>query len=200
LTPDESFIQTLAAARRGEDRAWADLYRDLSPGVLGYLRARGAAEPEDVLGEVFVGVVRDLASFDGDKRNFRAWVFTLAHHRLLDEHRYRDRRPVEPAGHDVLERRGPRGDVEEDAQHRLARDRVTAVLGRLSADQQSVLLLRVLGGLTVEEVGRVIGKRPGAVKALQRRGLAAVERDLTEARNPLAAAGAYRGDAPLSQT
>jgi RNA polymerase sigma-70 factor (ECF subfamily) len=55
---------------------------------------------------------------------------------------------------------------------------VRHVLGRLAGDQQAVLLLRILGDLTVEEVARVLGKRVGAVKALQRRGLAAAQREL----------------------
>jgi RNA polymerase sigma-70 factor (ECF subfamily) len=55
---------------------------------------------------------------------------------------------------------------------------VRHVLGRLAGDQQAVLLLRILGDLTVEEVARVLGKRIGAVKALQRRGLAAARKEL----------------------
>jgi RNA polymerase sigma-70 factor (ECF subfamily) len=57
-------------------------------------------------------------------------------------------------------------------------DEVRRVLGRLTEDQRSVLMLRVIGDLTVDEVAKTIGKRPGAVKALQRRGLAAVKREL----------------------
>jgi len=56
---------------------------------------------------------------------------------------------------------------------------VRRLVGRLSPDQQSVLLLRIVGDLTVEEVARVVGKRRGAVKALQRRGLVALERELS---------------------
>ena len=54
------------------------------------------------------------------------------------------------------------------------------MIARLSPDQQSVVLLRVIADLTVEQVARVIGKRPGAVKALQRRGLAALEREISK--------------------
>jgi RNA polymerase sigma-70 factor (ECF subfamily) len=42
-----------------------------------------------------------------------------------------------------------------------------------------VLLLRIVGDLTIEQVARVVGKRRAAVKALQRRGLAALERQLS---------------------
>lgn len=59
--------------------------------------------------------------------------------------------------------------------HGAAAERVRRIIEQLAPDQRDVLLLRVLGELTVEEVATVIGKSPGAVKALQRRGLAAVK-------------------------
>src|SRR5690606_38682499 len=40
-----------------------ELYRELAPAVLGYLRASGSADPEDRLGEVFLQVARDLPRF-----------------------------------------------------------------------------------------------------------------------------------------
>ena len=171
------FASVLVAARAGADWAWEDLYDSLAPKVLGYLRGLGAAEPEDVTGEVFVQVVRDLERFDGDEPAFRAWVFTIAHHRFLDERRRSARRPVEPVA-DVGEGHGPAGDTEEDALRELASERVRELLAGLTGDQRAVLLLRILGGLTVEQVARAVGKRPGAVKALQRRGLAALKKEL----------------------
>ena len=54
------------------------------------------------------------------------------------------------------------------------------MLAGLSEGQRAVLLLRVIGDLSVDEVARAIGKRPGAVKQLQRRGLAAAQRQLAE--------------------
>jgi RNA polymerase sigma factor (sigma-70 family) len=169
----------LAAARVGAEWAWVAIYRELAPPVLGYLRAQGAAEPEDLLGEVFLQVVRDLERFAGDEARFRAWVFTIAHHRLVDDRRRRGRRPVEPVADDELVRAAASGDAEREALERMRADDVRAALEGLSPDQRSVLVLRILGGLTVEEVARVLGKRPGAVKALQRRGLAAVRRTIS---------------------
>ena len=81
-----------AAAQLGAEWAWTALYRDLVPSVRGYVRARGAAEPDDVVGEVFLQVVRDLGRFDGGEREFRTWLFTIAHHRLLDARRRAVRR------------------------------------------------------------------------------------------------------------
>ena len=180
----ENFARTLDAARTGAEWAWTGIYRDLAPAVLGYLRARRAHEPEDLTGEVFLQVVRDLPRFRGGESEFRAWVFVIAHHRLIDEGRRRARRPVDlepdapadPSGADDVETRVIESTVAQA---------VRAIIDRLPPDQRDVLLLRVLGDLTVEHVARAVDKSPGAVKALQRRGLATIKRMLAEEAVPL---------------
>jgi RNA polymerase sigma factor (sigma-70 family) len=184
VTIGEGFDEVLEAARAGGEWAWEQLYNDLAPAVLGYLRQLRASDPQDMLGEVFVHVVRGIGGFSGDEAGFRSWVFVIAHHRSLDDRRRLSRHPVQPAPTEKLDAPAPH-DVERDVLDRLATDRVTALFEHLTGDQRAVLLLRIVGGLTVEEVARAVGKRPGAVKALQRRGLAAV-RALLE-----------RGDVPL---
>src|SRR5947208_331656 len=57
MEPDEDFESLLTAARAGAEWAWTSLYRGLAPGVLGLARARGARDPEGLLGEVFLQVV-----------------------------------------------------------------------------------------------------------------------------------------------
>jgi len=180
----QGFDSILEAARDDADWAWRSIYGGLAPKVLGYMRGLGAAEPDDLTGEVFVQVVRDLHRFHGDEQAFRAWVFTSAHHRCLDHCRRSPRRPVDPVA-EVPEPAAAVGDAEEDALDQLVGERVRELLAGLSDDQRSVLLLRVVGGMTVDQVAVAIGKRPGAVKALQRRGLAAVERRLALEAVPL---------------
>jgi RNA polymerase sigma-70 factor, ECF subfamily len=177
---EQRFEPVLSTARAEADWAWAELYRELSPAVLGYFRARRASDPEDLLGEVFLQVVRDISSFDGDEGSFRAWVFTIAHHRLLDAARSQRRRPRIDPGATVAEY-SLTGDSEEEALVSLADQETAAMIARLSPDQQSVLLLRILGDFTVDQVAQIVGKRPNAVKALQRRGLAALRRRIGEA-------------------
>ena len=178
----ENFNATLKAARGANEQAWRAIYAELAPPLLGYLRAKRASNPDDLLGEVMVQLVRDLPSFDGGRREFRAWAFTIAHHRLLDERRRDARRPAEPTPGEELERLGPAGDTEEDALPVLSAERVANLLGKLSPDQQNVILLRVLGDLTSEEVAEVLGKTTGAVKALQHRGLQTLKRELEQPR------------------
>jgi RNA polymerase sigma-70 factor (ECF subfamily) len=175
----DDFPQVFAAARLGADWAWTALYRDLAPSVRGYLRARGAVEPDDLLGEIFLQLVRDLGRFEGHEREFRTWVFTIVHHRLLDDRRRRSRRPVEASPDEVLEAFGELGDVEDEAIAGLTAARVRQLVGRLSPDQQDVLLLRLFGDLATNDVAAIVGKRPGAVKALLRRGLASLRREMS---------------------
>ncbi len=167
----------LAAAREGAEGAWREIYLDLAPGVLGFLQARGACDPEALTGEVFVQIVRDLGRIEGDWRGFRAWSFTIARNRLLDERRSEARRTLEPLIEAEAELEGP-ADVERDAFARLGLERVIEVLATLSPAQRDVVLLRVVGDLSIEQVARILGKRRGAIKQLQRRGLATLRRSL----------------------
>jgi RNA polymerase sigma factor (sigma-70 family) len=176
---ERPFAELLDGARDGAEHAWTELYRAYSPLVLGYLRGLGAAEAEDLTAEVFLQVVRDLHRFAGDRADFKAWVLAIAHHRFIDDRRRARRRPVELRATPGDDRRvAP--DAEIEALARLGERRVRELFAMLSPDQRAVLLLRILGDLTVEQVGRVVGKRPGAVKALQRRGLATLARRLSE--------------------
>jgi RNA polymerase sigma-70 factor, ECF subfamily len=182
--PDEAFAALLSAARAGGQWAYERLYRSLAPAVAGYLRVQGAAEPEDLTSEVFERAFSALGTFSGDEARFRSWVFTIAHNRLTDQRRRAGRRPVQV--HDELpERAAPGEDVEDAVGRRLATERVRRLCDRLAPDQRDVLLMRMLGALTVDEVAEALAKSPGAVKALQRRGLAAVRRQLERQGVPL---------------
>ena len=94
MAPDR-FDALLECARAGDQAAWAEIWAELSPAVLGYLRGSRAPDPDDVLSEAFLQVARDVKSFEGDWGRFRAWVFTIAHHRLIDARRHTARRPVD---------------------------------------------------------------------------------------------------------
>jgi len=174
------FDATLAAAREGAPWAWEALYRDLGPRVLAYLRARRVPEPEDVLGEIFVSVVRDLSRFSGAEDDFRAWVFTIAHHRLVDDLRMRRRRVflvAEPVAEVATGLQG--GDVEAEAIDRLTGGEVARILDELTPEQRDVLLMRIFGDLSLQEVADALGKPLGAVKSLQHRAVRAVKRNMS---------------------
>jgi RNA polymerase sigma factor (sigma-70 family) len=165
-----AFDDVLTAAQAGAGWAFEVLYRDLSPVVTGYLRLHGAAEPDDLASETFIGVFTGLAGFSGDEDALRSWVFTIAHRRLIDDWRKRSRRPQVTDDETDLALL-PGGDAEDDALIRVGTEDVHRMCAGLPDDQRSVLLLRVLADLTVEQVAEVMGRSIGSVKALQRRGL-----------------------------
>jgi RNA polymerase sigma-70 factor (ECF subfamily) len=172
----EQFEPILTAAQSGAGWAAERLWRALAPAVAGYLRAQGASEPDDLTSEVFVGVFHHLDSFSGTGEQFRSWVFTIAHHRLVDERRRAARRPRPSSLDDGPGERSSEPSAEHHAIRRLSDAQVRAQCERLVPDQRDVLLLRLVGGLTVEEVATALGKSEGAVKALQRRALLAMRR------------------------
>lgn len=174
----ERFRGLIDAARRGDERAWAEIYGELSPAVLGYLRGSGAPDPEDTLGETFLQVSRDLGRFKGDWARFRAWVFTIAHHRLIDSRRSASRRPVDLVADVPEPPTESMPDAADQAMARIGAEEVRRVLSVLSPDQRAVLLLRVVADLSLADCAEALGKRTGAIKQLQRRGLAAVQREL----------------------
>lgn len=180
MTIGSDFESVLQAARIGADWAWAVIYRDLSPSVLRYLRARGAAEPEDLLGEVFVSIVRALSTFSGGESEFRGWVFRCARNAAIDSGRRAMRRPLDlrPAGE--LVDHAVTDSAEDYALERIAGDRVRALLAKLSDQQREVIYLRVLADLSIDEVARALGRTPGSVKSLQSRGFAALRREISK--------------------
>jgi RNA polymerase sigma-70 factor (ECF subfamily) len=180
--PASTFDDLLVAARAGRPSAWDHLFRTFSPAVAGYLRLRGARDVEDLTSEVFLAMFRNIATFSGTEANFRSWVFVIAHRRLQDERRRRLRRPADsavatPVDAEILP---AGGDVEVDALRALATERVERICKQLVPDQADVLLLRIIGDLSIDQVAEVVGKSAGAVKQLQRRAFEAVRRLLAK--------------------
>ena len=164
-------------ARKGSIKAFDDIYRGLAGQVSSYLRWHRATDPDGLTNDVFAQVHRNLPRFEGDEHGFRSWVFTIAHHRMIDDRRRANRQPRMQDDLGVEEHMGL-GDVEADAFAVLAHDRVRDLLTVLSPDQRDVVLLRIIADLSVEEVARMLDKREGAIKALQHRALAALRRHL----------------------
>jgi RNA polymerase sigma-70 factor (ECF subfamily) len=154
----------LERARTGEAAAWNELYRWLAPAVAGYLRLRGARDVDDLTSETFIAVFRNITTFDGTPDKFRSWVFVIAHRRLIDERRKRGRHPESMALRDGAS-------TADEFERALSVEQVKALCAQLPADQADVIVLRILGDFTVDQVAEVVGKSAGAVKQLQRRGL-----------------------------
>lgn len=177
LSIDVDFSPMLASAQTGSGTAFEDLYRLLAPAVAGYFRVQGARDVEDLTSEVFLGVLRNIRTFSGSQEDFRTWVFSVAHRRLIDERRRIGRTPVVVEA-DGDEPEGATSDAAEQALARMSSERVERLCAALAPAQRDVLLLRLLCDLTIEQVAVLLGKSVGSTKALQRRGLHALHRNL----------------------
>ena len=177
---DQSLDDVLPAAQAGQPWALRVLYDELAPRVHGYLRKLG----EGATSEVFLAVFPRLGTVTGGAAGLRTLVFSVAHARLVDELRRRSRR--EPTVEfDAHRHDGVAPSSEDEALASIATDEVRALLARLPDAQRDVLLLRVVADLSLEQVAQAIGRTPGAVKQLQRRGLLTLRLQISEGRVPL---------------
>ena len=179
-----AFQDVLAAAQANAGWAFTWLYESLASAVTGYARAQGVREADDLVNEVFLAVFTGIGSFVGTEAQFRSWVFTIAHHRVVDHRRAAARKPPVQS----LEGARPSGageladgrSAEDEALAAVGLDELRPILDRLSPEQRDVLVLRVVADLPVEEVAQLLGKQPGAVRALQFRAVNALRRVLAE--------------------
>jgi RNA polymerase sigma-70 factor (ECF subfamily) len=166
-----AFGTALAGAQAGDEEAFACLFRGVQPALLGYLRVIAADAAEDVASETWLQVVAGLGGFRGGEGAFRAWVFTIARHRAVDAGRARARRRTVPLDQDDLPRGLAAPDAGEAALEAISTQAVVALLATLPRDQAEIILLRVVAGLSNRDVGRLVGKSPGAVRVAAHRGL-----------------------------
>lgn len=172
----EGFDAVLAAARLGEAWAYQRLFEWLGRPVAAYLRGAGVEDPDGTANEVFLRVFGGVAGFEGAEGRFRSWVFAIAHNLVIDDRRRRSRRPGQvELGDDA----GPVTPGADDlALVALGDERVRGLLADLPPDQRDVVLLRIVADMSIEETAIALGKKPGAVKSLQHRAIAALRRRL----------------------
>lgn len=167
-----AFGDVLGAAQEGADWAVAVLYRSIQPRLLQFLRARAGDDAEDIASQTWFEVARSLNRFSGNEDDLRALMFTVARRRLSDHRRTSRRRPADLAGDTVLAALPAAGDPEAEALASLQADEASRRIAELlPADQAEIVLLRVVAGLSVEEVAGIVGKRSGTVRVLQHRAL-----------------------------
>ncbi|MGH2794932.1 MAG: RNA polymerase sigma factor [Actinomycetota bacterium] len=164
----ERFEETLTGARCGDAPSFDVLWRWLQPPLARYMTVAASDSWEDLASETWLQVARDIHRFRGDADAFRRWFFTIARRRVLD-HARRQRRTgtvAAGAGHvpDLAEPSDPVGD-------RMSTRAALELIRTLPPAQAEAVALRVLADLSVKDVARILGKRPGAVRVLTSRGL-----------------------------
>jgi len=169
---ETSFVDALAAAQRGDERAAQSLFVLLQPRLLRFLVAQEPRAADDIAAEVWLAVATRITQFEGTWADFRAWFFTIARRRLADHRRTAVRRRTDVVGAEVFELRPARDNPEQAVLDSLSgHDAARLITSSLSGDQAEVLLLRVLGDLDVDQVAGVMQRTPNWVRVTQHRAI-----------------------------
>jgi RNA polymerase sigma-70 factor (ECF subfamily) len=175
----EDFADTLKAAQAGQEWAVAILFDALHPPLLRFLTWQEPSVAEDLAAETWLAVAERIGSFEGGEAQFRGWIFGITRRRLADHRRRGARRKTAPVESRILEAVADAEDPAEQVVEKLAAEEAIALMtAALPPDQAEVLMLRVVGGLSVDETADVMGKRPGTVRVLQHRALRRLAREL----------------------
>lgn len=173
------YTEDLVGRVRANDlSAFDELYVRYSPRVYGYLYKRlngNAEEAEDLTADVFTRVYEKIDAFQPQGAPLSAWVFRIAHNRLIDAVRRRPRQaPV--ALDDVPELAS--GPVFDEVEQQLAILEINDGLARLTPEQRQVIVFRFLECKSLAETALLVGRNESAVKKLQARGLASLRRGM----------------------
>ncbi len=171
-----AFDEVLSAARVGDVTALGEMYRFYQPSLVRYLRANALDAADDLASETWLDVAGGLDRFKGGEPDFRRWLFTIARRRLLDDQRRITRRRTDPTDGSRLERSDPAADTQAEALGRIDSAAAVRRIMELSPEQAEVVLLRVVGGLSAEDVASILGKTPGNIRVIQHRALTQLAR------------------------
>lgn len=166
-------------ARKLDDAAWQTIFDQHYPRLYSYLyyRVGDANIAEDLCGEVFERAVKNIGRFKSRDGGLGGWLTRIAQNLAHDHHRRRKSRPPDPL--ELNETWIAHGEIPD--RHLLSReatDYLQQALLKLTPEQRDVILLRFIAQMRTPQVASVMGKTPGAIKALQHRALIALRREL----------------------
>jgi RNA polymerase sigma-70 factor (ECF subfamily) len=173
----DQLVELVDRAGRSDPDAWEALYRRAYPGLMAYASRRLDAErAREAVAETMARAVGRIDRFEWRNDNsFDGWLYGILRHVVIDAHRARNRESGRREAVDGS-RAGPLDHVLDGEEARAVREAFT----RLGAEDREILELRVVAGLSAEEVGKVLGKRAGAVRMAQSRALERLRRELEQ--------------------
>ncbi len=174
--------QALDGLRELNSHVIGVIYDKYFPEVYRYVRYRLSDEQvaEDIASDVFVRLLEASQKGRGPQSNLKAWLLSTASHVVADHLRRSYRRPTEALPENLLDMASiPNDEFERREQTREFR----RAYAELTPEQQDVLALRFGQGYSLEETASVLKKNINAVKALQFRALAALQRNIGEVAN-----------------
>ena len=176
--PEVDVRALVARAQQGDRSALEELYLIHFDRIYGYLHMSvgNRHDAEDLTTQTFLKMLEAIGRFRWQSAPFSAWLFRIAHNLAIDH--FRAGKRVQPE-EEVPESNGvAESSAEEQALDSMGRAGMLELIGRLSAEQRQVLTLKFLFGFVNAEVAGILGKSEGAVKSLQHRALASLQKQL----------------------
>jgi len=156
-------------ARDGDPDAWEVLYRNAHGRLWAYsARHAGADMADDLVAETMARAVAGIARYRWEPSGFDAWLFGILRRVCADHHRRNFRARDRPAPNQENDSGSPGDGIELDEDHA----QIRTAFERLSPAEQQVLELRVIAGLSSDDVARILGKQAGTVRTAQSRAVA----------------------------
>ena len=181
----DRFADVVDRATRGEVDAFALLWRETQPMLVRYLRVTAGEQAEDVASQTWIRVIESLGSFTGTEPGFRRWVVAIARNVHIDGLRRAGRLPEDlVADPSASDRQPVAADPALVVQARISTEAALRLVATLPPDVAEMVALRVLVGLDVAEVSRLVGRSPGAVRVAVHRGLRRLRDELAAASIP----------------
>jgi RNA polymerase sigma-70 factor, ECF subfamily len=163
----------ITRAQRGSLEAVSALYATFHQSIYRYLyyRTNDFRTAEDLTSEVFLRMVQSLPLYRSDASLFQAWLFQIARNLAIDHYRRSSTHPTlsldEDLDSDSL-------DIDQTIEFKFTCEELAQAMTKINDPQRDVLLLRFIEGMPIAETAKVLHKSEDAIKALQRRGLAAL--------------------------
>jgi len=153
------------------DKYFLDVYR--------YIRYRLNDEQaaEDIASDVFVRLLEATQNHRGPRINLKAWLLATASHAVIDHLRRAYRRPTQDLPEDLIDVDSAPHDIFDEREQKR---NVRQAYSQLTVEQQHVLALRFSQGYSLEETAHMLKKNVNAIKALQFRALAALQRNIKD--------------------
>lgn len=166
----------MARAAKSDHAAWEQIFRQVYPALAAFaVRRVGPHLADDVVSETMSRAVVGIRRFRWTEAGLEPWLFGIARRVVADQFRAAGRRRRgDEAGLGDGWRAGPLEQLELDEEHAAVR----AAFEALPPADREILELRVIAGLTPDQVAAVVGKRSGAVRTAQSRALARLRQRL----------------------
>jgi len=166
------FDDVIDRLRGGDPHAVEQLFGEIQPRLLRFLHSQESRYADDLAAEVWLAVAGGVVRFEGDWDDFRAWIFTIARHRLADHRRTAARRRTDPVAVEGFDDRVSDDTTEDTALDKISgRQAAELIATVLDGEQAEVLLLRVLADLDVDRVASIMQRTPNWVRVTQHRAL-----------------------------